>query len=312
MSEIPFVNRLGDALDEAIATPQRAKARRPRRRRFGGLAVAVFLLGAGGVTVAEILDDPERLATAEVACYSEATLEPGLVSVQSGEGRSPTAVCADVLRTDAALVACARKEGFVSVFPGPPDTCERLGLKPLPAGYDDARRKVARLRANVDRVVRSADCIPPEVLARRLQRVLDESGWRGWRAVVDRGEGPCGWLGIPVGMRADRRELGISGGPPRSLERILSGAGVALVPASGERCYDVAGLRRLTRRRLAPTRRRIVVTVDAGPLPQYEQMEPPARQQRFDEGCAVVDEVYADYPKPGRIVVRVKIRVKRA
>ena len=306
MSEIPFVNRLGDAIETATAQPERAKRRR-RRRRFGGLAVAILLLGAGGVTVAEILDDPEKLATGPVACYDRASLDANAY-VQSAEGRSPTELCAGLLRTSAPLAPCVKGEG-VFVFPGPPETCERLGLKPLPAGYDAARLKVARLRAAVDRVIRRADCIPPAELARRLQRILDRHGWRGWRAVVGGPKGPCGWVGVPIGMRAERRELGVYGGPPRSLDRFLSGPGGGLMVESSQRCYTVRGLSRLVRRRLAPAGRPLRIVVEVGPLPDHQQFEPPARQRRFEQGCAVADDVYAVFPRPGRIVIRAEIQV---
>ena len=308
MSEIPFVERLGDAIEAAIATPQRA--RRPRRRRFGGLAVAIFLLGAGGVTVAEILDDPEQLAAAPVACYDRASLD-GNVSVQAAEGRDPTALCAELLRTRAPLAPCSRGED-VAVFPGPPETCAQLGLKPLPDGFDQARERVARLRADVDAITRSADCIPKADLARRVQAVLQRSGWRGWRAVVDRGQGPCGVVGLPVDVRAGRREVAIFGGPPRSLDRLLDErAGPRLMRESAAHCLTVATLRKRIRRLLRPSGRRVRIAVVRGPMPEYERLEPPARQKRFDEGCAVIDDVFAEFPGGHRIVIRAEIRVRR-
>jgi hypothetical protein len=308
MSEIPFVNRLGDAIDDAIAEPQPAKRRR-RRRRLGGLALAVFLLGAGGVTIAEILDDPETLATGQVACYSEASFEPDVASVQSGGGREPTALCAELLRTNEPLVACVRKEGFVTVFPGPPETCERLGLKPLPAGYDAARRKVARLRADVARLLRAADCVPPATLARRAQRVLDRSGWDGWRAEVTGGRGPCGWVAVSDGLRG--RTLPIRRRAPRSLERLLEARYERLLALSGRRCFTVRSLRRRVRRELAPANRPIAFRLDVGPLPRWTDLDPLARNRRFEQGCAVFEGVSPAYPRPRRIVVVAEIRLKR-
>jgi hypothetical protein len=306
MSEIPFVDRLGDAIEAAIAP---APARRRRRRRFGGLAIAILLLGAGGVTVAEILDDPEKLAVGPVACYDRPSLEAN-VSVLSAEGRSPTAVCAKVLRTDEPLVGCVRA-GHVFVFPGR-DTCARLGLRPLPEGYDAANAKVARLRRALDAIVRSADCIPPARLAQRLQRVLDREGWRGWRAVVDRSDfaqGPCGWTSVSEGLRFDERRLTVRPGAPRSLDRLLTAAGERLIRLSGRRCHTVGSLRRRVRREVAATKLPLSFTLDTGPLPRYHELLPPSRNRRFREGCAVFEGAAFRHP-PLRVVV--ELRVKRA
>lgn len=304
MSEIPFVQRLGDALEEAIAPPERA--RRRRRRRFGGLAVAVFLLGAGGVTIAEILDDPEKLATGSVACYSEPRLEPDEISVQSVGGRSPTAACAEILRTDGPLVACVHHD-FVAVFPGR-DTCERLGLRPLPEGYEDAREKVARLRREVARLTGAADCVPPRTLTRQVQRVLDRSGWEGWHAAVGFGEGPCGTVS---GLDEDRRRVDIARGAPRSLERHVLARDESLIAASGRRCFTVASLKRRVRRELAPVDRPVAFRLEVGPLPEYQDLDPTARNRRFEQGCAVHQGVDFDYPRPGTIVVVAEMLVKR-
>jgi hypothetical protein len=312
VSEIPFVNRLGDALDEAIAaSPERAPRRRPRRRRFGGLALAVFLLGAGGVTIAAILDDPEKLAAAPVACYDRAALDAN-VYAQHGEGRSPAVVCADVLRTRAPLAACVRGES-VAVFPGPPQTCERLGLRPLPRGYADANAKLARLRAEVDRIMASADCIPPEEMVRRVQRVLDRFGWQGWRSEVDtsQSEGPCGWVPSPILIEGRRRVVPVFPFAPRSVDRLVNvGAARDVFDESIEQCFTIEGFKAHARRRLAKLEYPLSFTVERGPMPDYEQLDPPRRQQRFDAGCAVANDVFPVYPRPGKIAIRFAIRVK--
>ncbi|MDQ3740726.1 MAG: hypothetical protein M3389_07255 [Actinomycetota bacterium] len=310
MREIPFVDRLGDALDEAIArdaTPARRRRRSPRWR-LGVIAVGLFMLGAGGVTLAEILDDPEKLAAHPIACYDEASLDAN-VYVQSADGQDPVDKCAEVLRSRGALVACVRGD-TVAVFPGPAQMCDRLGLKPLPRGYAAATEKLERLRRDVTALARGEECVPPHVLARRIQRMLDRSGWRGWRAVVEQGQGPCGTVGPPVTVRADRPEVLILPGPPRSLDELLSREAVAFVFGSGDRCFTVAELKARARRVLAPARRPILFAVERAPMPEYEHLEPPARQQRFDEGCAVAGDVYAVYPSPNTTAIRVEIRVK--
>ncbi|HEV2815426.1 MAG TPA: hypothetical protein VGW10_19370 [Solirubrobacteraceae bacterium] len=315
MSEIPFVDRLGDAIEGAISAPQRVKRR--RRRRFGGLAVAVFLLGAGGVTIAEILDAPEKLATGQVACYSEPKLEPTVISVQSADGRSPTALCEDVLQMHGtALVACVHHD-FVAVFPGR-DTCARLGLRPLPGGYDAATAKVARLSRALLAVERSADCIAPRTLVRRAQTVLDARGWMGWKAVRGGGDGgPCGWIhqlgggGEPYldGLRPRERELVVTSGPPHSLADLLYGEGSRgnrMVDATGRRCLTVAGVRAAAR--AAFPRHPVSVRV-SGPLAEGTSIEAP-RGTRYYEGCAIAAGVGPDYDAGARIGIEVEVAVR--
>lgn len=79
MSEIPFVARLGDAIDAAVGAPQAARQRagRRRKRRLGGLALAVPALGLSGATLARLASDPEQLAIAPVACYEAGDLSVG-------------------------------------------------------------------------------------------------------------------------------------------------------------------------------------------------------------------------------------------
>ncbi|HEV2999216.1 MAG TPA: hypothetical protein VGW75_00650 [Solirubrobacteraceae bacterium] len=324
MSEIPFVHRLGDAIDDAISAPERARRRRRRRPRYGGLAVAILLLGAAGVTAAAILDDPETLAVNAIGCYDGTSLDAN-TTVLSADGRPPTDVCREVLGSgDAPLAACSNGEA-VAVFRGDRRTCERLGLKPLPPGFAPARAKVAALSTRLRAIERRGDCIEPERMAREARAVLERSRWRGWRVVVRGGDGgPCAWIHLPGGGTAtrlsgsldvDRRRLAVSTGPPRSLFRRLYGEGAAagrLLDASTERCLTIAGLRRAARRELARTRRSVGFRLEAGPMPPSEGLEPPERQRRFEEGCAVFAGLAPVYPRSRRIAIEVEIRVKRA
>ena len=318
MSQIPFVNRLGDAFDDAIAQTERAKRRRPRRRRFGGLAVAIFLVGAGGVTIAEIFDDPEQLATTAIACHSEVSLEPQGMAILGADGRRPTAVCAEMMHMpERRLAACVHREHVV-VLPAP-DACARLGLNPVPQGYDAQRAKVRRLSRELLAIEKSAECIPPKELARRAQRILDRTGWKGWRSIVTAGDGgPCGLAhdrdtdDFAPGPRHDARVLPIHRGPPRSLDLLVHGMGSPgfdLYAVSGRRCFTVDTLARRARRALAPARRPVRVRVTVGPLKRYVGLDPRSRDRRFREGCAVYDGTSPRYPRPGRIVLMVEIRV---
>jgi len=320
MSDIPFVNRLGDAMDAAIAAP--APARRPLRgrRRLGALALAVLVLGAGGVTVARLASDPEQLAIGSVACYERPDLT-GDVSVLNTDGGSPVAACAEAWRSEGRtappLVACARGEA-VAVIPGRGATaCARNGLDELPPRYARARARLARLSVEIGALEASADCIAPRSLARRAQALLDRSGWTGWRAVVRRDTaGPCGRIALPTGGPAldvsgalvfDRRELRVGTGAPYALGRMLYGErplAARLMDSSGERCFTPRDLRHHSRAVLAPTGK--PVSFRYGHLPRDSGIESP-RGDRYERGCAIVVGAAPVYPEPGVVGVEVEI-----
>ena len=64
MSAIPFVERLGDAIQAAIADPAVARRRRTRRRLVA--AVATLLLLGGSLAAARLLNEPDKLAAASI------------------------------------------------------------------------------------------------------------------------------------------------------------------------------------------------------------------------------------------------------
>jgi hypothetical protein len=193
VSDIPFVQALGDALDAATVAPR-------RRHRRVILAVAALLLVGSGAAAASLLTNSTELASDSVGCYDAA----GNVSVVAVEGFSPVATCARVLHTRRPLVACAG-EGAVLVYPRPaPRDC-----KPLPASYRAARVRFLALQRNVRALERSAGCLPPAAMAQRVDALLARTGWAGWRAQVryDMSKGPCGWVSQPNGAG----RLGITG-----------------------------------------------------------------------------------------------------
>jgi hypothetical protein len=190
MSEIKFVNALGDAIERAAAANIAARRGRIRRRiAIGGLG---FAIAATGVAAASgvLTGTPEELATTSVACYERADLSSNVTVISVADG-TPVETCRRVLGTDAPLVACAAGPQLV-VVPG--RSCEAPGLQPVPAEYSAARAKVVAFHRAVADIERSADCIDLDELARRVQRLLDESGWEGWRTTVrrDLGPEPCG------------------------------------------------------------------------------------------------------------------------
>jgi hypothetical protein len=322
MSEIPYVRDLGDALERAAAAaPRRAGLLRGRGRRRG-VAILAFaiLLAASAVTMAAILSDPDELAIGSVGCSESGDPDLG-AAISVLDGRSPVEVCAELWtdrgRAAPPLVACDSDRG-VFVIPGVgPEACRGAGMAELPAGYRVAEARVARLVRDVAAVEEASDCLAPSELARRLQRVLTETGWTGWRAVVGQGgEGPCGWarmrggdsrLTLSPSLDADARVLRVGAGPPRSLERQLYGEGsivVGLLEDTGERCFGLDELRRHVRHAMAPTG--LEVRFKLGRLPANTGIEPP-RGDRLAEGCAIVVGAALVYPATGGAAVEAEI-----
>jgi hypothetical protein len=300
MSEIPFVNRLGDAIQAAITNPRvAARHRFGPRRRLGLLAVAALLLG-GGAAAARILGTPEELATSSIACQLEGS-STGIV--WAGDW-SPLEVCAQEYRAAGKpvppLVACVDGRSVV-VLPGRGlEACGRRGLAPLPPEYAPARAKVAKLERDILALEAATDCVAPGKLAAQVQRLLDRSGWRGWTTWPrpDVSPGPCGSVSglggggdrsISGSLDYDGHRVMIFGGPPRALDDLLYGretrlAG-ALMDESGQRCYTLDELRDHVRRRVEATGRSVTFEVRQRE-PDGELMD--ARQQRYQAGCAIV------------------------
>jgi hypothetical protein len=306
MSEIPYVRRLGDALESAAATHLATRRRRIRRRLgIGALGIAI---AASGVAAASgiLSGTPEQLAVTGVGCFERQSLDANTTVLSTGTD-SPIETCARVLRTDGPLTACAG-EGAVLVFPGR-DACRRLGLAPLPAGYAPARARVLALHRDIQALEQRADCIAPAELARRAQALLDRRGWAGWRAVVrdDIQQGPCasvtglggdGQRTLEGALNPDERQLYVVPSASRSLEDLLYGAasnlGGGLQDASGERCYDRAGLQAMVRERVARTGRRLELFRAEHPGSLSD-----ARGQRLRDGCAIVTEVMPTHDGAG-------------
>jgi hypothetical protein len=218
---IKFVEALGDEVERAAAA--RIAGRRGRLRRrlaIGGLG---FALVATGVAAASgvLSGSPEQLASSGIACFERASLNAN-VTVVPGDDRTPIETCRQLMGTDSPLVACASEA--VHVFPGGADTCRRLGMEPLPPEYAAARAKVEALERAVRRLERS-ECIPPPEFARRVQALLERSGWTGWTTWLrpDLAEGPCGAVTMPGG---DGR---------RSIEGALDAEGRRVIVKGAER-----------------------------------------------------------------------------
>jgi hypothetical protein len=179
---IPFVQALGDELERAIA------ARRRRVRRRIGLGAVSFAILATGVAAASgvFTGTPEELATTSVGCYEGA----GVTVVSVGDG-TPVEACRRVMENPGPLVACADGPQLVVVHGR---SCSERGLQAVPAGYDAARARVLAFDRAVRELEQSAPCLPPDEFAARVQRLLEEGGWDGWRTKIrsDLATGPCG------------------------------------------------------------------------------------------------------------------------
>jgi hypothetical protein len=262
MSEIPFVNQLGDELERA-AKRAVAGAGRRRRRRLGLLAVAGALAISGSALAGGLLSgDAEEQAAADVACYDGGDPDfEGSVALVPRPPASPQVSPEDVCRRAGLagpLVACADENG-VAVIPGrDPSRCEAAGFAPLGPAYYGARDRVARLERGIMAIEDSADCITPQELMRRVQRLLDSTGWTGWSTRLSRmaGGGPCAtisyiagdgrrYISLLPGARPRTLRV-VRSGPRRITELLYSAERTLLGPLfaeSGATCFTFDGLR---------------------------------------------------------------------
>jgi hypothetical protein len=212
MSQIPFVNQLGDAIETAIerdaarsaavGTPGAEPERQQRltRAAVGGkwrrasLVLAVLAVAGATAAIAQTLQHSTRLVAGGIACYAGAgTDAPPYYNVEA-KGRTPEAACKQVFRTDGPaalgqpgvkLVACADPHGYVAVFKatGASAQCGSAGMSPLQAKpYAAAQSRVDRLVAALAAIGANHRCVAPSTLVGDSQRELDRLGWRGWHA----------------------------------------------------------------------------------------------------------------------------------
>jgi hypothetical protein len=327
MSEIPYVNQLGDAFEKAIAKRARApRLRRLGRRRYLVAAVAALAVAGGGAAIADMLSDPVDLAAGSVACFSNSNMS-GDVAITRNPSRSPVELCAEAQKGSgvaaADLLACRRDRAVVVLPRRGRAGCTALGLAALPRDYKAGRLQVAELQRAVMALERRADCIPPRRLARQVQALLRRSGWTGWRTWLrlDGEIGPCGRVSQPRGdglreiggsLDTETHRIMIWGSMPRSLEEILfapDSVGVRLMDSSGQRCYSLAGLKAHARSMLAPTGR--PVSFQLGQLVEGDGIEPP-RGDRYVEGCAIVVDSYPVFSESGGTTIKVEIFQREA
>jgi hypothetical protein len=218
MSEIPFVNALGDAIELAIAR-ESAAATRPRwwtrvpRRRGTRLVIVVAALGlAGGGYAATTQNSPLPQVADTINCERGTDVTtPARVVFENG--RSPLALCAQMFRArgmralaaPGALVGCARPDdSYIVVVKanGSPTECQHLRsvhhLRPLPLhAYNAAALRVQNLAAHLHAVQTSERCITPQALAQGVTHVLHQLHWTHWHAAFGFQQGRVGGKATP-------------------------------------------------------------------------------------------------------------------
>lgn len=312
MSEIPFVNLLGDELGRAAERVQPSRQRHWRRRRLGLLAAGAALLVSGSAIAGGLFSgQAEHQATASIACYDGAggdfQRSVAVVPPEAGSADlSPVALCRHELGLAGQhvrpMVACGTPAS-VAVIPGRSRAaCAAAGFAALNRDYAPARKRVAKLERGVLAIEASADCIAPADMVRRVQRLLDRSRWAGWTARVHPGpdNGPCGsvsYLGgdgrryISGALDADTQQVLVSHSGSRRLMDLLYSADssllVGLFHESGAHCFSFDGF--AARARHVFGAHGVTVAVRRSTVPHGTQLfDDDGRWTRYKAGCAVL------------------------
>lgn len=316
MSENPFVNQLGDALEAAFVAGEAHKPK-PRhgvwwRRPSVIIALAVVLLGCGAV-VAKTLLSSTTLALNSVQCVAGTTLDDPDVASLDNDTRSPTQLCAKALGLPASkLIACARaRDGYVFVLHAAgAHQCARLGLEPLPSSYRAAQLRVQRLSRALEALAASRYCLSPAQFTAGATRILHRQRWTGWHVFAGNtpkdevgliGGGYCAVLDgaaypkfRPDGsMSLDQQSKTVSYslGPPPALTKLVETLAVAIERRTASRCFSQMLLEASVARLLA--------SHDLGAAFAYRAQSPGESldqgptlgyggQARYERGCPVV------------------------
>ncbi len=313
MSEIPFVQALGDELERAITADLAGRAPARRRLRIphgrGRLMIALVVLALGGAALADTLQNSTRLAAGSANCsYGTSNTSPGVQGVPLS-GLSPVAAClqeyrhngpAALSRPGVKFVACEQSRFYVDVMvaDGRPGQCRRLGLSPLPATYAAGATRVQSLERALGQLQRGHDCIAPAVLVREVRALLVQLGFHGWRPELDRPPlfGPTGTCAQFPGTDTQpsdpylaldpaRRVVVLGSGPALSTVRLVDRVLPQLILASGRRCLSPREARALSRRLLAPGHWSVEFALTAE---LFGQTFNQARQLRYNNGCTVI------------------------
>jgi len=308
MSQIPYLTRLGAALEEAATRPAAGRHQSGLRGRMAVLAAAAVLIAAGTATARILATPEERQAANFVYCADQVALNRGMLGQPAAVGVSPVQACTEfwkqVKGTVPPLTACAR-DAAVVVFPtANPDVCAKLGLQPVGPAFRQAKQRYDALGRRVYALQRSRDCWTPRQLAARIRPLLSQPGWEGWQVTVrNSGFGPC-TSAFGSGDDDTRRHATFALDPERrtvTVARAVSATTLRLVYGTGHepglldrlfdgnklRCPRERQLRAYVNRtvaRLAPGRK---VTIDT--TSNYPRLAPPdAITTRLQRGCASI------------------------
>jgi hypothetical protein len=213
----PFTDiGVDDAGDELLATimatPLVPQPKQHRRRPWiigGAVVVAVVATAAFAFIRREHSDDPNG-----IVCYSTGELDSNDRSVVTSEA-DPIAAC-EFLWTNGTygdagpppLVACVN-DGVVSVFPGGPSLCSRLGLADFAPGGSSDQLKAAELNERSLEIFR-AQCYPQAEALTRARELLDEIGLDDWTVQLAEEFPPGTECGAPT-VLVDAKQLLIFG-----------------------------------------------------------------------------------------------------
>jgi hypothetical protein len=303
MSDIRFVDQLGDAFERAIAAkqPSRRSLRHLGPTRIFALALLAAALAVTAVAAARVLTSPQQLATQSIGCYSSRDL--GDVTVIWSDA-APVRACAQAMRAAGEpvphLVACAWNRS-VAVIPGSTGSaCAAAGFDPLPREFTAARAQTARLERDVLALERAAGCVAPKVLASRVDAVLARDGWDGWHTQVrvDPANGPCSTVSSLGGdgrrtlagsLDAATKTVLVSNAASRATMTLLYAGAGALAPRledrSASQCYSLAELRSYVSVRVAAANRAVSFVVNPpGSAADYGS----ERDAMLQNGCALL------------------------
>jgi hypothetical protein len=318
MSDIPYINQLGDAIEAGIARDQEpARSRRLPRvgllrgRRGLGVVLATLAIGGAAVALAQPLQNSTALVAGGIACYAGTGTGASAYYDVEADGRSPQAACVRVFRTDgpAALarpgvkfVACADRHGYVAVFraSGAAAQCRSERMSPLRThSYAAAQSRVDRLVRALAGIGANRRCIAPATLVGDVQGALDRRGWSGWHAQLQHnpGGGGCGlfegtgssFSDPTASLDAGHHVVWIVAGPIPSLIRLTGPVDLKLLRASGRQCLTPASARALVRETLGSAD----VTIRFALTQEPAGEEVAYAQHAYDRGCTIVGSVTA-------------------
>lgn len=227
MSEIPFIQALGDALEKATATPVTRgdeRSRRPPRfwrprKRLALALVGLVVAVGGGAAAAALLGSSQRLADGTINCFF--TTHGKTISNQTpgagitANGQSPIAACrrwygfnahTGLKAANVDFVACRQTPSTVAVYVSDnrPDQCRRLSEQPLPTSYPAALARLRTLERDLTRLQRRHDCVSPQTLAVQTRTTLTALGFDNWRIVLPPAHPTPQQLNSPAGTGSGR------------------------------------------------------------------------------------------------------------